>query len=87
MLGKNSLLIEGGKLLEQAAQRSCGCLIPGFDQGQIVWDPGKPDLVNSNPVHSREIGTRWSSRFLPTQDTPRFNDSDMKDLKTSLLFA
>jgi len=40
--------------VEQAAQRSCGYPIPGGDQGQVVWDPGQPDLapdlVVGNPV-------------------------------------
>ena len=26
--------------LEQAAQRSCGCRIPGGVQGQVGWGPG-----------------------------------------------
>ena len=32
-------------MLEQAAQRGCGCLIPGGVQGQVGWGPGKSGLV------------------------------------------
>ena len=29
------LYYEGGEVLEQVAQRSCGCLLPGIVQGQV----------------------------------------------------
>ena len=62
---------EGGKALEQAAQRCCGCPIPGGIQDQVQWGHGQlifvPDLVVGNPAHSRSVGTRWSSRSLPNQ--------------------
>ena len=32
-------------MLEQAAQRSCGCPIPGGVQGQVGWGPRHPGLV------------------------------------------
>ena len=32
-------------MLEQAAQRGCGCPIPGGVQGQVGWSPGQPGLV------------------------------------------
>jgi len=32
-------------VLEQAAQRGCGCPIPGGVQGQVGWGPGLPGLV------------------------------------------
>lgn len=32
------------KALEQAAQRSCGCPIPGDVQEEVRWGPGQPDL-------------------------------------------
>ena len=32
-------------MLEQAAQRGCGCPIPGGVQGQAGWGPGQPGLV------------------------------------------
>ena len=32
-------------MLEQAAQRDCGCSVPGGVQDQIVWGHGQPGLV------------------------------------------
>ena len=33
-------------MLEQAAQRGCGCPIPGgVVEGQTGWGPGQPDLI------------------------------------------
>jgi len=44
-------------VLEQAAQRSCRCPIPGGVQGQAGWGLGQPDLVPDsvaeNPVQGR----------------------------------
>ena len=37
---------EGGEVLEQAAQRGCGCPIPGGVQCQVGLGPGQPGLVN-----------------------------------------
>ena len=37
---------ESGEVLEQAAQRGCGCPVPGGVQGQVGWGPGQPGLVN-----------------------------------------
>ena len=44
-----------------AAQRSCGCPIPGGTQDQIGWGPGQPDPVNCNPYHDRglELNDLW----------------------------
>jgi len=33
-------------VLERAAQKGCGCPIPGGVQGQVGWGPGQPGLVN-----------------------------------------
>ena len=44
MLGGSSLQ-ESGEVLEQAAQRGCGCSIPGGVQGQVGWSPGQPGIV------------------------------------------
>jgi len=33
-------------VLERAAQRGCGCPVPGGVQGQVGWGPGQPGLVN-----------------------------------------
>ena len=32
-------------MLAQAAQRGCGCPVPGGIQGQVGWGPGQPGLV------------------------------------------
>ena len=32
-------------MLEQAAQRGCGCPVPGGVQGQVGWGPGQSGLV------------------------------------------
>jgi len=32
-------------VLEQPAQRSYGCPIPGGVQGQVGWGPGQPELI------------------------------------------
>jgi len=32
-------------VLEQAAQRGCGCPISGGVQSQVGWGPGQPGLV------------------------------------------
>jgi len=32
-------------VLEQAAQRGCGCFVLGSVQGHVGWDPGQPDLI------------------------------------------
>ena len=48
----------GGEEKEQAAQRSCGCLIPRGVQGQVGWSPGQTDLMTDllvgKPAHGRE---------------------------------
>ena len=36
---------EGSEVLARAAQRGCGCPIPGSVQGQAEWGPGQSDLV------------------------------------------
>ena len=39
------LYYESGEVLEQAAQRGCGCSsVPGDVQGQFGWAPGQPGL-------------------------------------------
>ena len=37
---------ESGEVLEQAAQRGCGCPVPGGVQDQVGWGPGQADLVS-----------------------------------------
>jgi len=46
----------GVEALEQVAQRSYGCSIPGAAQGQIGWGPGHPGLVEGVPAHGKGIG-------------------------------
>ena len=48
---------EGGEALEQVAQRSCGCPLPGSVQGQVGWGFEQPDLVADVPAHGRGVGT------------------------------
>ena len=43
-------------MLEQAAQRGCGCLIPGGIQGQVGWGPGQPGLVLNVEVDCPDCG-------------------------------
>ena len=38
-------------MLEWAAQRGGGCLIPGGVRGQVEWGPGQPGLVSNVEVH------------------------------------
>jgi len=39
------LYSEGGEAVEQVAQRSCGCPLPGSVQGQAGWGFEQPGLV------------------------------------------
>ena len=68
MLGE-VLCYESGKVLKQAAQRGCGCSIPGNVQFQVGWDPGQPGLVPDlevgGPACGRRIGTQRSFQFQP----------------------
>jgi len=59
-----ALYWESGEVLAQAAQRGCGCPIPGGVQGQLGWGPGKTGLVLAC---GRSIGTWGSLWSLPTQ--------------------
>jgi len=49
---------EGGATLEQIAQRSCGCPLPGSVQGQVGRSSEQPGLVADVPAHGRGVGTR-----------------------------
>ena len=53
-----TLYSEGGEALEQLAQGSCGCPIPGSIEGQVEWGPGHPGLVGGRTAHNRglEVG-------------------------------
>ena len=46
---------EDGEALEQVAQRSCGCPIPGGVQGQDGWSSEQPKIVKGVPAHGRGL--------------------------------
>jgi len=47
-------------VLEEAAQKGCGCPIPDSVQGQVGWGPGQPGLVLTvevgGPACAGEVG-------------------------------
>ena len=45
------MLNEGGETLAQAAQRSCGCPLPGSAQGQVGRDWEQRGLVEGVTAH------------------------------------
>lgn len=49
------------EVLDQAAQRGCGCSSPGGVQDQAEWSPGQhglvPDLEVGGPACDRGVGT------------------------------
>ena len=51
----------------QAAQRSCGCRLPGSVQGHVGRCLEHPGLVEGVPGRGRGGGNRWSIRCLPAQ--------------------
>ena len=67
--------ISAGEVLAQAAQRSCGCPIPGSVQSQIGCGPRQPDLVVDNSVHGKGFGTRELDGFWASFQTKPFCDS------------
>ena len=72
--------------MAQAAQRSCGCPIPGGVQGQVVPVPGQPELVEGSPAHGRGIGTKRSLRSIPSQNILLFYDVINKVLSDQVAF-
>ena len=48
------------EVLKQAAQRGCGCPVPGGVQAQVGWGPGQPGLVLNvevgGPACGRGVG-------------------------------
>jgi len=54
------LYYESGEVLERAAQRGCGCPVPGDVQGQFEWGAGQPGLVFNGeaggPACGRGVG-------------------------------
>ena len=49
---------KGGNALEQVAQGSCGCPLPGSVQGQIAWGFEQLGLVEDVPARGSGVGTR-----------------------------
>jgi len=45
MYKKEILYYEGGEVMEQVAQSSCGCPLPGSIQDQAGWGFEQPDLT------------------------------------------
>ena len=76
MSGGSSL--QSGEVLAQAAQRGCGCLIPGGVQGQVGWGPGQlgfiPDLEVGGSAVSEEL--EHDDPWGPFQPKP-FYDSNV----------
>ena len=44
-------------MLEQTAQRGCGCPVPGGVQGQVGWGPAQSDLILDLAAGSLACGT------------------------------
>jgi len=61
--------------VEQVAQRSCDCPLPGSVQGQVGWSSEQPGLAKDVPADGRGVGTRWSLRSVPTLTIVWFYDS------------
>jgi len=61
-------------VLTQAAQRGCGCPVPGGVQGQAGWGPGQPpDMEADGPACCR--GLELDDPSGPFQPKP-FYESD-----------
>lgn len=58
---------ECGEALEQVAQKSCGCPIPGSVQSQLGGGSKEPGWVEGVPLNNRGVGTRCSLKSPPTQ--------------------
>jgi len=54
-------------MVEQVAQRSWGCPLPGSVQGQVGRGFEQPGPVEGVPAHGRGVGAGSSVRSLPTQ--------------------
>ena len=56
-----------------AAQRGCGCPIPGGAQDWTGWGPGHPHLLGANRPMAG-VGAQWSLGSLPAQTILWFCD-------------
>ena len=66
---RSFILLRGWYALAQAAQRSCGCPIPGGIQGQVGWGFGQPDLLGGSPAH--EGG--WNQMTFKDPSNPKYS--------------
>jgi len=58
-------------VLAQAAQRGCGCPVPGGVQGQVAWGPGQPGLVLNVEVGGPACGRGgWRITILEVPSNP-----------------
>ena len=55
---KDILCYEGGEVLEQIAQSSCGCPLHGSVPGQAGRSFEQPGVVEGVPAHGRGLETR-----------------------------
>jgi len=61
-----------GEVLEQDAQRGCGCSAPEGVQGLVGWGPGQPGLVLYTEVGGPACGRGcWSLMILEVPSNPK----------------
>ncbi|KAK4814803.1 hypothetical protein QYF61_027248 [Mycteria americana] len=64
---------EGGEALEQVAQRSCGCPVPGSVQGQVGWGFEQAGLVEGWPQFTLHILTSMIHFFIRSDPVQCFS--------------
>jgi len=52
------LYCEGGEALDQVAQRSSGCPLPGSVEGRVGSGFEQRGVVEGVPAHVKRVGTR-----------------------------
>ena len=57
-------------MLEQAAQRGCGCPVPGGVQGQVGWGPEQPGQILNVDAGGPACGGCWSFMILEVPSSP-----------------
>jgi len=81
---------ESGRVLEQAAQSSCGCPIPGGFQCQNAWGAGQPGLVLNVEVGSPACGRglEFDDPWGPFQHKPFYDSMTLclNDTQGTLVF-
>ena len=82
---RRKIFTESGEALEQAAQRGCGCSIPGGVQGQVGWGPEQPGLVPGLEVGGPACGKelKLNDPRGPFQPKPFYGSMILCYLKTS----